>query len=350
MEATANTTSVEIELSEEDALIQATVRDILEREGARDNARTWWSNDNDYDRAVWGKLAELGLSNMAGSAEHGGIDASPLTVAVVAESLGYFAAALPFEMHSTALRLLAEAGAPAVAGTENGVLTVAFSPNANGLMEMVPEGAVADAVVVPAGTDLLVASEFERTHIATMGMNRFANLVVAPSSGAHVTAEVDAIARAKTFATMLFGSRLVGLGDWMLSECVSYAGSRVQFGRPIGSFQAIQHKLSEMHIAMAATRFLVRHAAMVMGEGGDGALETARAKAFAGSTLWRVGTEAHQIHGGIGFILDHHLHLYFSQARGADSLYGSVRENHVAVGKALLVDGKHRPNAMLGVA
>lgn len=350
MEATANTASVEIELTEEDALIQATVRDVLEREGARENAREWWANDNDYDRPVWNKLAELGLSNMAGSGEQGGIDASPLTVAVVAESLGYFAAALPFEMHSTALRALAKAGSTGHAGTANGVLTVAFGSNSNGSLDMVPEGAVADAILVPSGTDLLVASEFQRTHVATMGMNRFGNLVVSEASGTRIASGADILAAAKRFATMLFASRMVGLGDWMLSECVSYAGSRVQFGRPIGSFQAIQHKLSEMHIAMAATRFLVRHAAMVMGDGGAGSLETARAKAFAGATLWRVGTEAHQIHGGIGFILDHSLHLYFSQARGADSLFGSVRENHVAVGKALLTEGRHMPNAMLGVA
>jgi alkylation response protein AidB-like acyl-CoA dehydrogenase len=105
-----------------------------------------------------------------------------------------------------------------------------------------------------------------------------------------------------------------------------------------------------MAIAMAATRFLVHHAAMVLDEGQDGALEVSEAKAFAGTTLWRVGTEAHQIHGGVGFVLDHALHLYFAQARGADTLFGSVRPHFEKVGGAILDGGRFTPNALLGVA
>jgi alkylation response protein AidB-like acyl-CoA dehydrogenase len=290
---------------------------------------------------------------MVACAEYGGIDASPLTAAVVSEEIGRAAAALPFEMHSVALRLLSDAGPlKEFEGITNGVLTAAFA----GLsaekfaFSLVPEGAICDAILLPVDGHLLIAREFERHHVATMGMNRSANITIdrARAETGHAISS-EAVAGARTFATVLFTSKMVGLGDWMLSQCAAYAGSRVQFGRPIGSFQAIQHKLADMHIAMTASRFLARHAAMALQEGRDGRIEAARAKAFTGAGLWRVGTEAHQIHGGVGFVLDHPLHLYFSQARGADSLFGATREHHESVGKAILTGDGFAPNAMLGV-
>ena len=348
---TTQPVSVEIELSEEDSLIQSTVRDVLTREGAQERARQWWANDVDFDRALWSTLSNLGLTDMVASSAHGGIEAGTLTASVVSEEMGRFAAALPFEMHSTALRLLAHIGASEAPRVSDGVLTVVLVPNDGASAQMVPEGAVADLILWSAAGELLYLADFDREHVASMGMNRFANVTLrANAAGARCEVQASAVENARTFATTMFASRMVGLGDWMLSQCAAYAGSRVQFGRPIGSFQAIQHKLAEMHIAMAASRFLTHHAAMALDEGADGQLEASRAKAFTGATLWRVATEAHQIHGGVGFVLDHPLHLYFAQARGADSLFGSTREHHQRVGQAVLGGIGHRPNLMLGVA
>lgn len=357
-QATANP-AVEMDLSEEDSLLQATVRDVLARERAQERAREWWQNDSGFDRHTWDKLTELGIAGMMAPVTVGGIDARPLAACLVSEELGCAAAAVPFEMHSVALSLggtlFAEDWAT---GHALATSTVARSAKVRldrdqltGSARMVPEAGVADALLVAADGMLVLATGFEREHVATLGMNRFANVSLDGASIVGVrTAGPGEVSRAEILATTLIAARGIGLGRWMLRQSTDHAAQRIQFGRAIGSFQALQHKLAEMHIAMSASQHLVRHAATRFEESDAPRLEASRAKAFLGETLWRVATEAHQIHGGVGFILDHPLHLYFAQARGVDSLLGRVRDHHVSVGGALLIEGAHRPNVLLGVA
>jgi acyl-CoA dehydrogenase len=214
----------------------------------------------------------------------------------------------------------------------------------------VPDGAVADAVIAPAGAGLaVVAGGFLREHVATLGMTRSANLSFdgSPATMLELNA-VAAVRAARAEGALLFAARQAGMGDWILRQTTDYAAGRVQFGRPIGSFQAIQHKLSEIYIALTAGRHLVRYAASLIESGADAALEVSRAKAFMAAAMWRATVEAHQIHAGVGFILEHPLHLYFAGSRGAESLFGDARRHNRQVGAALLTGDGFRPNALLG--
>lgn len=360
MEATQATISaVETDLSEEDALLQATVRDVLAREGAQERARAWWQNDSGFDRRTWDKLTELGITGMMAPSAAGGIDARPLAACVVAEEIGFAAAALPFEMHATALRLGGELASEdwATSGRVLATNVAAVGSRARldrdrltGSARLIPEAAVADGLLVAADGMLAIVTSFSAEHVATLGMNRFANVGLDDSAiQAMRPSRAGEVAHARNLATIFIAARGIGLARWMLRQSTEHAAQRIQFGRAIGSFQALQHKLAEMHIAMSASQHLVRHAATRFDESPSPELEVSRAKAFLGTTLWRVATEAHQIHGGVGFILDHPLPLYFAQARGVDSLLGNARQHHVAIGQALLSGGAHRPNLLLGV-
>jgi len=180
-------------------------------------------------------------------------------------------------------------------------------------------------------------------------MNRLANLSV---SGAFPlqrwTGAGEHVRSAQSLGALLYAARQSGTGEWLLQETTKYAADRVQFGRPIGSFQAIQHKLAEMHIALSAGRFLVRFAAARGDDGADASLDVARAKAFLDTALWQASTDAHQIHGGVGFVLDHPLHLYFAQSRGAEAAFGAPRTQHRGIGRALLNGAAYRPNVLIG--
>jgi alkylation response protein AidB-like acyl-CoA dehydrogenase len=105
---------------------------------------------------------------------------------------------------------------------------------------------------------------------------------------------------------------------------VDYAKNRVQFGRPIGSFQAIKHKCSDMIIEVDGSRFITFRAAWSLSEGLDADKEVAMAKAWTSEACRRVCANAHQIHGGIGFTKEYDLQLYFRRAKNGEVLYGDA--------------------------
>lgn len=368
------TPALSFDPSEEETLLRASLRQMLADKGAQESAHRFWLDDTDYDRALWRELTTLGLVGMAAPETLGGTDAPCSQLALVSEELGRACAAVPFEMHTLALVLLARLDAGAldqiIAAAARGeqVLTAALNTPAlpegsparlgisadqrlTGTLPLVLEGAVADVVVVPIepGGLALVGGGFMRQPVPSLGMNRFATLTFDATPAERLWSDSAAAERqALTLGALLYAARQAGVGDWLLRQTTDYAAGRVQFGRPIGSFQAIQHKLAEMHIALTAGRSLVRHAATRLDDGVDGRLEVARAKAFLDSALWQASKDAHQIHGGVGFMLDHPLHLYFAQSRGAEAAFGGPRAHQRAVGRGLLTASEYQTNRLLG--
>jgi len=133
----------------------------------------------------------------------------------------------------------------------------------------------------------------------------------------------SALERTRDLAAVALAAEQVGGAQRCLDLSVAYAKERVQFGRPIGSFQAIQHKCADVMVAVEAARSGAYGAACVAAEGSPGlAAAASLAKCTASEAFFRSAAESIQIHGGVGFTWEYDVHLYFKRARGGESLLG----------------------------
>jgi len=118
--------------------------------------------------------------------------------------------------------------------------------------------------------------------------------------------------------------------------CVEYAKVREQFGRPIGSFQAIQHKCANMLVEVESARSAAYYAAWAVGsDSSDAALAAAMAKAYASDAYAHVAAEGIQIHGGIGFTWEHDMHIFFKRATSSAASFGDAATNREAVARLI---------------
>ena len=143
-------------------------------------------------------------------------------------------------------------------------------------------------------------------------------------------------------ARLAQAAELVGLADAALEMAVEYSKNRVAFGRPIGSYQAIQHKCADMVADRDAARFLTYQAACLYNQGLRDDPRLTMAKAFAAGAARRVTKAAHQIFAGAGFVLDHRLNFYYRRAKGIEMALGSSAELLDEVGNLLIDPGRIR--------
>ncbi|GAC1419366.1 MAG: hypothetical protein NVSMB57_13730 [Actinomycetota bacterium] len=135
----------------------------------------------------------------------------------------------------------------------------------------------------------------------------------------------QAVARMRDRAAVALAAEATGVADAVVRRSVAYAHERQQFGRAIGSFQAISHKCADMLVATESARSTTYYAAWAVDEGApDANLACATAKACAASAAVRVCEEGIQVHGGIGFTWEHDMHLYYRRAKLAELFLGST--------------------------
>ena len=130
-------------------------------------------------------------------------------------------------------------------------------------------------------------------------------------------------------------AEMIGGAQYVLEMTVSYAKERVQFERPIGSFQAIQHHCANMATDVDGARLITYQAAWMLSEGLPCAKEIAMAKAWVSDAYQRVTTLGHQVHAGAGFIIDHDMPLYFRRAKAAEVAFGDADFNRELVAQEL---------------
>jgi alkylation response protein AidB-like acyl-CoA dehydrogenase len=144
-------------------------------------------------------------------------------------------------------------------------------------------------------------------------------------------------------AAVLLAAEQVGGADFMLQTAVDYAGVRKQYGKPIGSFQAIQHLCADLLLQVESARSAVRYAAWAVEHGSDDAAQAVRtAKATASEAFFASAGQCIQVHGGIGFTWEHPCHLYFKRARAGLHLLGEPNAHREAVA-AWLLDAREDP-------
>jgi alkylation response protein AidB-like acyl-CoA dehydrogenase len=347
-----------------------------------------------HDQPLWARLCEIGVAGLAVPERFGGAGASPVETHVVAEELGRRLTPTPLlgsgVLAAQALLASGDEAAcqrllPAIAdGTAIAALAwttaaghwdpadvacrAAAAPGSaagwvlDGEAHYVLDGDTADVLLVaartPDGTGLFEVdpgqSGVSRSPVVTMDSTRaLATIRLAgaaghrvaepsptpaarptpaghPAGGATASPAEAALARARDLACIALSAEQVGAARQALQMTVDYTKVRVQFGRAIGGFQALQHRLADLHVLVESARSLSYAAAQAAADqAADTGLRAAAAKVYCSETLQRVAAETIQLHGAIGITWEHDAHRYLKRAHGAAQLFGQPSE-HVA--------------------
>ena len=265
-------------------------------------------------RKVWATLADLGVTALMVAEEFDGIGAHPTDLVVAAERLGRWGVPGPVaESIAVAPVLLADDERSSALASGELIATVAMPPH-------VPRAVDADA----AGLVLLAADgqvwDAEAGAGSTSRWTRRATCSTSPPSGDARTADT---ARAFEFGALTTAAQLIGAGQAMLDGSVDYAKQRSQFGRVIGSYQAIKHALADVHIAVELARPLVYGAALSLADGSpDAARDVSAAKAAASDAALLSARTSLQTHGAIGYTQEHDLSLLILRVQALQSAWG----------------------------
>ncbi len=346
------------------AVVRSFLRDVVPAPTA--TATSW--DALDPEGKVWKRMAdELGLQGLAVPEELGGQGFGVTELAIVFHELGRTTCAAPL-LGNVALagRLLTllpmgDERDRLLAGLADGslraaVVTEGFRRDGDavsGRATAVPDAPGADVLLVCVDGDVLAveagAAGLQVTLQDGMDLARSLGAVVAEGATATVVA-TDAAAvveRAVVEATVLLSAELTGVAEAALEEAVAYAKIRMQFGRAIGSFQALKHRMADMLVATEGAWSTTRHAAVLCDatDPEPDADELLRAsgvaKAAASTAATFVTGENIQVHGGMGFTWEHPSHLRFRRARSASVLLGSPTWHRARVAAALTSGDDH---------
>ncbi|MCZ7525445.1 MAG: acyl-CoA dehydrogenase family protein [Acidimicrobiia bacterium] len=236
---------------------------------------------------------------------------------------------------------------PAVlAGEATGTVALAgadgtWVPNPDPAKTFVPEADRVDwvAVVSPGPTlTMSAARELPVRRVATVDPSRrLFEVDVSATTGPTVPLDPESLQGALEWAWIALAAEMVGTAGRMLEMAVRYARERIQFDVPIGSFQAVQHKLADVSLAVERARAAVHYAAMTFDDDDPDRHRAAHvAKAAAGNAARRAARDGIQVHGGIGFTWEHDLHLFIRRAYGSEHLLGTTSWHHDRLADVLL--------------
>lgn len=275
--------------------------------------RAWADGDPAPARAVWGRLAELGITALAVPEKYDGIGADPVDVVLACERLGRWCVPGPVAESIAAVPiLLADDERCAALAAGELIATVALPP-------VVPRAVSAEF----AGLVLLAHGDQVNDGVAGTAhesVDPTRLLYEVTGRGSRRAADV---ARAYEFAALATSAQLVGSAQAMLDMSVEYATQRSQFGRLVGSYQAVKHKLADVHIAVELARPLVYGAAMSLGaDSPETARDVSAAKVAAAQAALTSARAALQVHGAIGYTAEHDLSQWLLRVQALQSAWG----------------------------
>jgi alkylation response protein AidB-like acyl-CoA dehydrogenase len=356
---------VNFAFSEEQEELRNIVRQFLDAKSPESAVREQMETEKGFDDAVWSQMSEqLGLQSLIVPEEYGGSGYSYVELIVVLEEMGRALLCAPyFSTVVLAANTLIHSGddaakkslLPGIASGET-IATLAFTePNGrwdesgieatatadgdgwkiSGTKSFVLDGHTADLILVaartPAGVSLFHiagdAAGLTRTALSTMDQTRKqAKLELDGVSATLVGTDGegwDVLSRVLDLAAVALAAEQVGGAQKCLDMSVEYAKVRVQFGRPIGSFQAIKHKCADMLLEVESAKSAAYYAGWCAAELNDELPSVASlAKAYCSDAYFHAAAENIQIHGGIGFTWEHPAHLYFKRAKSSELLFG----------------------------
>jgi alkylation response protein AidB-like acyl-CoA dehydrogenase len=338
----------------------------------RDAVRGLLTRHQDDDHAAWPRLCrEIGVAGLAIPERYGGAGAGPVETHLVMEELGRRLTPAPLLGSAVlAARAILDTGDDAAcrrllpglaAGTTTAGLAwtgpagrwdpaeVACRASAEasltGQAHYVLDGAEADVLLVaaesPDGVALFETGPGQpgvaRTPVITMDQTRhLATVTLTAAPGRRLGSRLD-LAPVRDLACIALSAEQVGAARQALGLTVAYTKVREQFGRVIGSFQALQHRLADLHVLVESARSLSYAAAEAAADGApDLALRAAAARAACTEALARTAAEMIQLHGAIGITWEHDAHRYFKRAHGDAQLLGPPSAHLARIAAALL--------------
>lgn len=364
------------DLTDEQQAIKSTAHDFLAARYKSERIRELAESEHGFEQSDWEEMAELGWPGLALPEEWGGQGLGIVDLAVLFEEMGYALAPSPLLSNTVAglalslcgsddqrerfLRPLAAGelrGTPALwdAGTPGAIGEFAMEARADG------DGVVLDGEKVlvmdaVAADFLLVATSDGRRHLVERDA---AGVTVTPSTsidqtrrlcsvrfeGVQVPATETLPAAGPDYLQVFdrvcvaLAAESTGVAQRTLEMAVEYAKDRQQFGRPIGSYQAVSHRCAQMLLETENARSAVYGAAWAA-DAAPESLPTAAsmAKAYASDAGWRVPDASIQVHGGIGFTWEHDLHFFLKRGKANAAMFGDARWHRDRVADAVLAE------------
>ncbi len=333
--------------TEDQLLFRESVRDFLVNEVTPERVRRSWESDSGREDALWSQLTELGLVGMTVPEEHGGLGMNELDFVLLAQECGYVALPEPLvhtalvavpllralggELGSTWLPRIAAGEAKVVVGLEQNLL--------------VEDAHVADLLLIERAGDLCAVLPEQ------LALRR--NESVDPSRRLYAVAGIEGAATAATgdHAAALVAASLnrgalgcaaqtLGLAQRMIDLSVQYTAERHQFGKPIGSFQAVKHHLANVAVRLEYARAPVHRAAYAVAHGEEGAGRVvSHAKLAACEAANLAAKNAIQVHGAMGYTWEVDLHIFMKKAWALANSWGDAGFHKGRVGAYIFSDG-----------
>ncbi|MFC1982508.1 acyl-CoA dehydrogenase family protein [Chloroflexota bacterium] len=352
-------------LSEHQDMLRSGARDFLSKECPKSLVREMDEDERNYSRELWAKMAELGWMGLLIPEEYGGSGGSFLDMMILLEETGMACVPVPF--FST---VILGAMPIMIAGSKEQkgeylpqiargqlVTTLALTePSAKldarsievtatkkegkylieGIKLFVPDAHVSDYMVCVAKTNatedgialFIVDSkdkQIEYSLLPTIGCDKLCEVTFSKATvpQSNILGEGwELVEKILRYAALAKCAEMIGTSRRVLEMTVDYAKERVQFGRPIGSFQSIQHHCANMLIEFSPAEVLTYQAAWMMSQGLPCATEVAMAKALVGDACTRVCELGHQVHGGVGLTMEHDMQRYYRRVKAAELSWG----------------------------
>jgi len=362
---------MDLALSEEQEMLKKTAQGFLENKCPKALVREMEKDKKGYSPELWHEMAELGWMGLVIPEKYGGMGMKFLDLAILIEEMGKFLVPGPFlptvvycglpitaygseEQKQEFLPKIAGGNIimtlaltePSVDIEANGVEIKAVADGSdyvlNGVKLFIPDAHVADYLLVVARTKdsededwgiTLFLVDAKSAGIGCTLLNSIASdrqcevvLDNVRVPGTNVLGELDRgwkiTSKVLEQAAVAQCAIMVGGAQAVLDMTVAYAKERIQFERPIASFQAVQHKCANMLVALEGSRYITYEAAWKLSENIPAAMEVSMAKAWVSEAYRQICAEGHDIHGGVGYIVEHDMQLYFRRAKAAELVFG----------------------------
>jgi len=333
--------------TDDQLLFQDSVRDFLLNEVTPARVRALWETETGRDDALWRQLAELGLTGLTVPEEHGGLGMSELDFVLLAQECGYVALPEPLVLTAlVAVPLLCEIGGDLASewlpGIATGEAKVVVGLEQNLLVE---DAHVADLLLLQRGDNLVVARPDQ------VSLRR--NESVDPSRrlfAVEITGDADTVVEGERAKSLVAGAlnrgalacaaQALGLAQRMIDMAVQYTSERQQFGRPVGSFQAVKHHMANVAVGLEYARAPTHRAAYAIGRGqpiAPHAVSHAKLVACAAANL--AAKNSHQVHGAMGYTWEVDLHIFMKKAWALANTWGDAGFHKSRVGEHIFVPG-----------